>query len=504
MSDEKNPGGPGPHDDDDADAERDQPIGFRGPADSGSRSDKGPSAADGVSPGGSGAGGADDPFAALFGGQIPPELRQQLESMGLGQIDPAMMQMVQAQVQAMMSGSDDGSAVNAEVATDAARNAVAEAGDQSISESTAHDVEQVVQVANLWLDQVTDMAPPEGLSRALSRAEWVEQSMPVWRTMTEPVAAGVAAAMTAAMQEQLGNLGEGELPQIPGMPPGMDPRDLLGQMEPMMRRMSSGMFGAQLGQAVGGLATETVSGTEVGLPVLPGETIAILPANVAAFAEGLEIDPGEVHLYLAVREAARVRLFAAVPWLGPQLLTAVQDYARDIRFDTEGIEEALRSVDPSDPEAMQQAMSGSLFAPEPSPAQRAALARLETYLALVEGWVDTVAGRASAAHLPNSQALAETVRRRRATGGPAEKVFASLVGLELRPRRLRDAANLWAALESEAGQDARDAAWAHPDLAPRAADLDDPLGFVQRITHRDTDDTSMDEELERLLDDESS
>lgn len=502
MSDEINPGHPGPQDDD---ADRDQPIGFRGPSDHGPRAG-GPGKGDATSPSESadtlGAGGADDPFAALFGGEVPPELRQQLESMGLGQIDPAMMQMVQAQVQAMMSGSDDGSAVNAQLATEAARNAVAAAGDQSISQSTAHDVAQVVQVANLWLDQVTDLAPPEGQARALSRAEWVEESMPVWRTLTEPVAAGVAAAMTTAMQEQLGSLGEGELPQIPGMPSGMDPRDLLGQMEPMMRRMSSGMFGSQLGQAVGGLAAETVSGTEVGLPLLPGETVAILPANIAAFAEGLEIDPGEVHLYLAVREAARVRLFAAVPWLGPQLLTAVQDYARDIRFDTEGIEQALRSVDPSDPEAMQQAMAGSLFAPEPSTAQRAALTRLETYLALVEGWVDTVAGRACSQHLPNAQALAETVRRRRATGGPAEKVFASLVGLELRPRRLRDAANLWAALEAEAGQDARDGAWAHPDLAPRAADLDDPLGFVQRITHRDTDDTSMDEELERLLDDE--
>nr|WP_306237795.1 MULTISPECIES: zinc-dependent metalloprotease [unclassified Ornithinimicrobium] len=436
------------------------------------------------------------------GGELPPELRQQLESMGLGDIDPAMMQMVQSQVQAMMSGSDDGSAVNMSVATDAARRAVSEAGDQSISESTARDVEQVVQVANLWLDQVTDMAPPEGRVRALSRAEWVELSMPVWETLTEPVAAGVSAAMTGAMQDQLRDLGDGELPQIPGLPEGMDPRQLLGQIEPMMRRMSSGMFGAQVGQAVGTLATETVSGTEVGLPLLPGETIALLPANVATFAEGLGVDAGEVHLYLAVREAARVRLFAAVPWLGPQLLTAVQDYARDIRFDTEGIEAAVRSVDPSDPQAMQEAVAGSLFSPDPSQAQRAALTRLETYLALVEGWVDVVAGRASSPHLPNTEALAEAVRRRRATGGPAEKAFASLVGLELRPRRLRDAANLWAALESEAGAAARDRAWAHPDLAPRAADLDDPLGFVERATSTDTDDTSMDEELERLLRDE--
>src|SRR5699024_240599 len=118
--------------------------------------------------------------------------------------------------------------------------------------------------------------PPEGRVRALSRAEWVELSMPVWQTVTEPVAAGVSAAMTGAMQDQLRELGDGELPQIPGLPAGMDPRQLLGQVEPMMQRMSSGMFGAQVGQAVGTPATETVSGTEVGLPLLPGETIALL------------------------------------------------------------------------------------------------------------------------------------------------------------------------------------------------------------------------------------
>ena len=71
------------------------------------------------------------------------------------------------------------------------------------------------------------------------------------------------------------------------------------------------------------------------------------------------------------------------------------------------------------------------------------------------------------------------MRRRRATGGPAEQAFASLVGLELRPRRLRDAATLWAALRDRQGAEARDAVWAHPDLMPSASDLDDPLGFAQ-------------------------
>jgi hypothetical protein len=76
--------------------------------------------------------------------------------------------------------------------------------------------------------------------------------------------------------------------------------------------------------------------------------------------------------------------------------------------------------------------------------------------------------------------MRETFRRRRAAGGPAEQTFAALVGLELRPRRLRDAALLWALLGQARGSEGRDALWAHPNLLPSAADLDDPEAFVHR------------------------
>lgn len=414
-----------------------------------------------------------------------PEMAEALSAMGIDKIDPSMMGMIAAQLQTMFAG-DPGEAFNLELATDVARKTVAAEGDSTVGAAAVRQVEEAVQVAGLWLDSATSFTAPGAASRAWSRAEWVEQTMPVWRTLVEPVAAGVGAAIVATLRTQLGEAGEqgglGELGglEIPGIPAGMDAAALLQQMEPMLARMSSSMFGMQVGQALGALAGDLVSGTEVGLPLVPGHAVALLPANVAAFAEGLEIDPGEVRLYLAAREAARVRLFADVPWLGPQLLASVQAYARDITIDTDRIEQSLQSVDTSDPAAMQRALQDSLFAPEPSAAQRAALERLETYLALVEGWVDIVADQATRDHLPHAAALGEVVRRRRASGGPAEKIFSGLVGLELRPRRLRDAANLWAALQADAGTEGRDAAWAHPDLAPTAADLDDPLGYVER------------------------
>ena len=87
-------------------------------------------------------------------------------------------------------------------------------------------------------------------------------------------------------------------------------------------------------------------------------------------------------------------------------------------------------------------------------------------LALVEGWVATVVDAAAGGRLPQSSALAEAIRRRRATGGPAERTFATLVGLELRPRRLREAAAIWQRPDRRlAGSSGRDAVWAHPGPA---------------------------------------
>ncbi len=329
--------------------------------------------------------------------------------------------------------------------------------------------------------------------------------MPVWSRLVEPVAEGVSAAIGEAMGSQLGQLtelaegGEVDLAAlgIPEglLPAGMDPTAMLGQLEPMMRRMSTSLFSLQLGQAVGTLAGDVLTGCEVSLPIVPTPTVALLPASVAAFAEGLEIDLAQVRLYLAVREVARARLFAAAPWVGPQLLAAVRDYARDITIDTDGIESALASVDPTDVEQVQEAVQDRLFHPQHSPAQRAALGRLETLLALVEGWVDVVTVEATRPHLPQVEALGEAVRRRRASGGPAERTFEGLVGLQLRPRRLRDAANLFSALQASGGAATRDAAWSHPDVAPSSADLDDPLGYVERSGRGD----DLDAELEAML-----
>jgi putative hydrolase len=248
-----------------------------------------------------------------------------------------------------------------------------------------------------------------------------------------------------------------------------------------MSQLGGLMFGAQVGQGLGGLAQEVVSATDIGIPLGPDGVAGLVSENVAAFGAGLERPADEVRLYLALREAAHHRLFTHVPWLRQRLFDTVEAYSQGISVDLSAIEQAMSEVDPTNPESMQNALTGGLFTPEDTPVQQAALRRLETLLALVEGWVDSVVAAAAGDRMPGSDALREASRRRRATGGPAEQTFATLVGLELRPRRLREAAALWWAVTEKHGIGGRDHIWSHPDLMPTADDLDDPLGFADTV-----------------------
>jgi putative hydrolase len=385
------------------------------------------------------------------------------------------------------AGGEDGA--NWGFAKDIARKTVAQRGaDPSCSDTDVREVADAVALANLWLDQVTTFPPLPDPGRAWSRAEWIEHTFVVWQRLVGPIVTSISEALV----------------QITRQPDG-EVEPLQAMLQPMMRSAAAGMFGAQVGHSIGSLAGVVLSGTDVSLPVTPAPTIALIPVNLAEFGDGLDQPLADVRLYLALREVARQRLFGAVGWLAPQMLALVEHYAREITIDPSGLETALESSlsggetpDMAQLEALGRDFATRLFKPDKSPEQIEILGRLETLLALVEGWVDDVVTQAVSTLMPSSAVLGEVLRRRRAAGGPAEQALNTLVGLELRPRRIRDAVNLWAAVRSVRGAHARDESWAHPDLAPTAADLDDPLGYAEHghVTEPD----SFDAELARLLD----
>lgn len=395
--------------------------------------------------------------------------------------DPAFVARLMSQLQNAVNSSGDG--IDWSIATEQAtavgtQTAVA----PTAAETTA--LEQAFHVAALWLDDVTFVAELTATPRLVSRAEWARLTMPVWSQLAEPVATSIADSLTGVLSEQA--------------PEEM--RSMLAGASQVMRSVGGTLFAMQLGQVVGQLSTEVVSGGDVGIPLLDEQQAALLPQNVAAFGEGLDIEADQVQLYLAVRELAHARLFRHARWLRLHLISSIREFAQGIRIDTSRLEELAVDFDPSNPGELQEAMKSGALIPPKTDEQLAALARLETTLALIEGWVDVVTAQATA-RLPKSAAIAETVRRRRAAGGPAESAFSTLVGLELRPRRLREAAVLWQTVSDAVGAERRDDLWSHPDIVPTSADVDDPQALVARLTSKEPAFDDVDQAIQDLLDD---
>ncbi|WP_159498313.1 zinc-dependent metalloprotease [Microbacterium sp. 18062] len=420
----------------------------------------------------------------LFGAEgIDPAQLQQLSGLG---IDPAMMQQMMRQMQSAFVSGDGGISWD-----EAQRQAlhIANQSDLGVGSGARADLDQAFTLATLWLSEsttISDLAEP---GRAITRGAWVEATMPVWRELAEPVALSIADALTATLSEQL-------------------PEDMQGMLQGagrMMRTIGGSLFATQLGQVVGRLSTEVVSGGDVGIPLMPAGSAAILPQNFADFGQGLEIPEDQLALYVAARELAHARLFRHARWLRLDVIAQVTEFARGIRVDTAALEDLAERFDPSQPDELRQALESGALLPEKSEQQTQALTRLENLLALIEGWVDVVTADATS-RLPSAVRVAEVVRRRRAVGGPAEKALGSLVGLELRPRRMREAAAMWRAVTDAVGVAARDALWDYPDLLPTSEDIDDPAGLIARLAARargeEPERDAFDEALEQLLSEE--
>ncbi|MEO7125774.1 MAG: zinc-dependent metalloprotease [Nakamurella sp.] len=377
----------------------------------------------------------------------------------LGQLGQVLSQLGQMMSQASATGADTSAGpVNYELARQMATAQVP--ASHPVSSVDLAAIKDAVALAEVWLDGSTTFPVGARTVTAWTAREWIDKTMPAWQALCSPIAERVSQAW------------------IEGLP--AEARAQAGPLLAMMGSMGAMAFGSQLGQGLAQLATEVLTSTDIGLPLGPTGTAALMPKSIAELSASLELGEDEVRLYIAAREAAHHRLFAHTSWIKDRIVELISAYAGAITVDFSAMEELASTIDPSNPASIEAALSQGMFEPSVSADQQQALHALETLLALVEGWVDTVVDQSVGGRLPNSAAMHETMRRRRASGGPAEQTFATLIGLQLRPRRLRSAAELWLGLDASRGTDGRDALWAHPDLLPTSADLDDPKGFLQR------------------------
>jgi len=402
----------------------------------------------------------------------------------------AMMQQMQQQIQEQFSklginatgfgGSTE--ALPKNLVRDTAKKFATAQGSAPIGANDVSDVEQAISIAELWLNDATffPQSPNSG-SVALARTDWVDTTLAGWQTTVEPLAIGLSSAIGELLNQAQGEADQQENPfgqgnmQIP-----------IGMISALLNSFIGSLVATQLGQAIGGLAGKVTGAHDVGLPLIDSAYPTLVPQNIKEWATDLDIPMEEIRIFHALREAAIARLFAHNPWLVSYIRTAITDYGKGINIDMEAIQEqaqqALESgngFDPSNPESFTIALNDGIFTPQETPAQRAALTKLETALALIDGWSEEVVTLAAGDRLPNIGALQETLRRRRATSAPAQQLFSSLFGLQVSPRLAREASAFWKQVRELKDVEARDRVWS--GILPTADDLLTPESFLKSL-----------------------
>jgi putative hydrolase len=413
----------------------------------------------------------------LAGQPLDPE--QIAKAAGLP-IDPATLQQLLSKLNAAIVPGEATEGLNWSLVETQAKQ-IANQGSKKVSESVAKSISNAMATGSLWLDEVTEVASITSEPKLLSRELWVADSLGLFKDLATPVANRMSEALTENFQENLPEEFSGFMSQASGI----------------MKSAGSVMFAMQMGQALGRLSEEVLSAGDIGLPIFKEPRPAFVAQNLAELVDSLEEESDQVYFYFVVRELAHARLFKQSKWLREYTVNLISAYAREISIDNTRIIEMSENFDPAEIGNIQKAFeSGALIAPR-TPAQTIALERIETVLALIEGWVDCVT-QAATIRLPRSAAIAELVRRKRSAGGPAEKTFLTLIGLELRPRKLREASAMWNAVTDAIGIQKRDAIWSHPDLLPTEADIADPSALIAKLSNGAPED-DMDAALRDLL-----
>ncbi|MEY3561765.1 MAG: hypothetical protein RL068_917 [Actinomycetota bacterium] len=402
-------------------------------------------------------------------GQLNPEDLAKVAGAGL---NPGVLGQMFEQVKAMMSPSDG--PVNWELAQKTAIE-IATKEQKDASAVLGSEIQNAFDIAALWLGEQTEFSNHQP-SKQLSRVLWVQDGLPLFRELSEPVAASMAKALgenlTQVMPEEL--------------------QGMVGPASQFLKNAGAGMFALQLGQALGKLSTQVLSSTEIGIPL--SQRPGLIPQNISEFLEGLEIPKSEMLIFLATRELAISSLYASNRWLRDQIATQVREFAAGLKIDTESIQNLASQVDPSDPSTFNVVIeSGALITPR-TEEQEAALSRIETVLALIEGWADAISF-AAAGRLPAINQVDEIVRRRQAVGA-SQKTFATLLGLELKPRLQREARAMWERVVEELGMARADQLWGHPDQLPSQDEITHPQLLIDRLNNKPDD---LDGELRKLL-----
>lgn len=293
--------------------------------------------------------------------------------------------------------------------------------DPAPSEEDCRGFDEAVRVAELQVAGFTGLEAPSDIPRveAVRRGQWVQANIEGLRALLEPAAAKIGDAIATAQRDAVPEQAQAGVAQM------------LGQVSPLL-------LGAQVGTVLGTLAQQVLGQYDIAVPRPDGAgALLFVVPNIARFEEEWSLDPIDFRTWIAIHEVTH-RFEFAQPWALTRFRELIDDFTSTLTLDVEELQQRLASLDPSNPEGMQEMLAGqdSLFGAVMDDEQRLKLRRIQAFMAASEGYGDHVMHALGEQMLPSYARIDEAMRRYRETEH-VDPVFERLLGIEVKREQYR-------------------------------------------------------------------
>ncbi len=293
--------------------------------------------------------------------------------------------------------------------------------DPAPSEEDRRGFDEAVRFAELQVAGFTGLEVPSDIPRveAVRRGQWVQANIEGLRALLEPAAAKVGDAIATAQRDAVPEQAQAGVAQM------------LGQVSPLL-------LGAQVGTVLGTLAQQVLGQYDIAVPRPDGAgALLFVVPNIARFEEEWSLDPIDFRTWIAIHEVTH-RFEFARPWALARFRELIDDFTSTLTLDVEELQQRLASLDPSNPEGMQEMLAGqdSLFGAVMDDEQRLKLRRIQAFMTASEGYGDHVMHALGEQMLPSYARIDEAMRRYRETEH-VDPVFERLLGIEVKREQYR-------------------------------------------------------------------
>jgi coenzyme F420 biosynthesis associated uncharacterized protein len=291
-------------------------------------------------------------------------------------------------------------------------------------------------------------APP---AEVVDRAEWADANLTTLSHLFEPVTARFSGRLDGA-----------------------------GALAGPLRMAAGATIAAETGLVIGYMSQRVLGQFELSLiqPEGPTRLLFVAPNLRRAIAD-MDVEAEPFLDWIVLHELTHVLQFTGVPWLREHLGALVRQYLRHVEVQIKaGAAGGIPSL-PSPSELVERFREGGLMALIQTREQRHLMDRLQSAMAVIEGYSEHVMDALGATLVPGYATLRAAMQRRRRSRSAPERLLQKLLGLDLKMRQYEQGKAFCDAVASE-GIETLNRVWAGPENLPTPAELDDPPVWIAR------------------------